>query len=307
MSYKNYLKDDFETPGNYFLENDDTKMEFSEEENNTPTGDLNETEIEYEKIFDNTKFETNQDYETDESIFRQSSNDFCPAPPQINTKHDDCNDFGCPETPEGQGNLFRNSVVNINEINYNCNNCNNGNLVNGSDYCVNLPTPSFSTVSTPSCSTNKKIKFNVVSLQNLTNTKNEKLCDDETININNNNTININNTITKFPILQNTNTNTNTNTNNNNNNTINSDFDTNKITTNSNTNSNNIKKKFSVSLIKYQNPTRRFKPDSIRKKNKISNSQTFKKFTKRLFTQSQKQNDFRLFSSIIRKQRKNKH
>jgi hypothetical protein len=258
MSYKNCFKDDFETPGNYFIENDDTKMDFSEEDNNTPTGDG--TEIEYQKIFDNTKFETNQDYETDESIFRQSSNDFCPAPPQINniiTKHDDCNDFGCPETPEGQGNLFRNSnVVNINEINYN-GNCNYNCNGNGNDYCVNLPTPSFSTVSTP---TSKKIKFNVVSLQNLT--KNEKLGDDETIYGNNNNN---NNNITKFPILQNTNNTTTNNNNTNNTNTINSDFDPNKITTNSIT-SNSIKKKFSVSLIKYQNPTRRFKPDSIRKK-----------------------------------------
>jgi len=37
MSYKNYYKDDLETPENYFIENDDTKMDYNDEECNTPT------------------------------------------------------------------------------------------------------------------------------------------------------------------------------------------------------------------------------------------------------------------------------
>jgi hypothetical protein len=49
----------------------------------------------------------------------------------------------------------------------------------------------------------------------------------------------------------------------------NNEVDIKKISNTNNITDNNeslIKKKFSVSLVKYQNPTRRFKPDSIRKK-----------------------------------------
>ena len=245
MSYKNYYKDDLETPENYFIENDETKMDYNDEEYNTPTPTGDGTYDEYQKIFTDKNFEIDKDYDQDESIFRQSSNDVClPAPPEVYTnKHDDCNDFGCPETPDGQGNLFR-PTANSNE------NANNTINYNNNDYCINLPTPCLSTVSTPSCSTSKKIKFNIVSLENLT--KNDKLC-----NIYNEVTVpNINEN--KFKTIQNDNFN-----NNNNEIEIKKICNTNNITDN---NESIIKKKFSVSLVKYQNPTRRFKPDSIRKK-----------------------------------------
>ena len=241
MSYENYCKDDLETPGSYFIENDDTKMDFTDEDCNTPTPTGDGTYEEYQKIFTDKGFKIEKDYEQDESLFRQSSNDVClPAPPEvIINKHDDCNNFGCPETPDGQGNLFR-PTVNSNEI--------NSIKYNNNDYCINLPTPCLSTVSTPSCSTSKKIKFNIVSLENLT--KSDKLG-------NIYNEVTDSNTNEKFKTVQSDNLNNY------------NDVDVKKISNTNGVTDNNeslIKKKFSVSLVKYQNPTRRFKPDSIRKK-----------------------------------------
>ena len=50
MSYENYYKDDLETTGSYFIENDDTKMDLTDEDCNTQTLTGAGTYEEYQKI-----------------------------------------------------------------------------------------------------------------------------------------------------------------------------------------------------------------------------------------------------------------